>query len=278
MGVSAEAFGKNRPWATPFYVASLTEGEDMKKINTRAITLAATLTALCFVTGLLPYVFFLPVMVAATTLSLGMTAFVGLAFGAVSILYCFVMPMSPVALAFIEAPYIAIFPRILAAIGAFAVYRLIIKLAKPTKRGTRAVAVGAAAATGSLLNTAFVVGLFVLVMPSMQVGETTMLLYAPIMLISGAIEFACMAFITPPISLTLDRFVLNKSRKPKPVLAVNADVSGRDAKADPSQISDSADADTLGSADVIADGNSPDAAVQNSDVAATRRTDTADAT
>ena len=55
----------------------------MNKINTRAITLAATLTALCFVTGMLPYVFFLPVMVAATTLSLGMTAFVGLAFGAV---------------------------------------------------------------------------------------------------------------------------------------------------------------------------------------------------
>lgn len=250
----------------------------MKKINTRAITLAATLTALCFVTGLLPYVFFLPVMVAATTLSLGMTAFVGLAFGAVSILYCFVMPMSPVALAFIEAPYIAIFPRILAAIGAFAVYRLIIKLAKPTKRGTRAVAVGAAAATGSLLNTALVVGLFVLVMPSMQVGETTMLLYAPIMLISGAIEFACMAIITPPISLTLDRFVLNKTRKPKPVSAVNAAVSDSDAKADPSHALDSADADTLGSADVIADGNSPDAAVKNSDVAATRRTDTADAT
>lgn len=194
----------------------------MKKINTRAITLAATLTALCFVTGLLPYVFFLPVMVAATTLSLGMTAFVGLAFGAVSIMYCFVMPMSPVALAFVEAPYIAIFPRILAAIGAFAVYRLIIKLAKPSKRGTRAVAVGAAAATGSLLNTALVVGLFLLVMPGMSVGEVTMLAYTPIMLISGAIEFACMAVVTPPISMTLDRFVLNKARKPKPISAVNA--------------------------------------------------------
>ncbi len=216
----------------------------MNKINTRAITLAATLTALCFVTGMLPYVFFLPVMVAATTLSLGMTAFVGLAFGAVSIMYCFVMPASPVAYAFIEAPYIAIFPRILAAVGAFAVYRLILKLAKPKKRATRAAAVGAAAATGSVLNTAFVVGLFLLVVPSMQVGEVTMLAYAPIMLVSGAIELACMAVITPPVSMTLDKFVLNRAKK-RPIASVAVQVSaqtnGADAAAQPEAQTDEKD-------------------------------------
>lgn len=216
----------------------------MNKINTRAITLAATLTALCFVTGMLPYVFFLPVMVAATTLSLGMTAFVGLAFGAVSIMYCFVMPMSPVAYAFIEAPYIAIFPRILAAVGAFAVYRLILKLAKPNKRATRAAAVGASAATGSVLNTAFVVGLFLLVVPSMQVGEVTMLAYTPIMLVSGAIELACMAVITPPVSMTLDKFVLNRAKK-RPIASVAVQVSaqtnGADAAAQPEAQTDEKD-------------------------------------
>ena len=65
------------------------------KINTRSITLAATLTALCAVSGFAPGIFFLPVMVAATTLSVGMTAFVGLAFGCISLAYSFVMPASP---------------------------------------------------------------------------------------------------------------------------------------------------------------------------------------
>ena len=125
--------------------------------------------------------------------------------------------MSPVAMAFIEAPYIAILPRILAAIGAFGVYKLITKLAKPSRRATRAVTVGVVSAVGSLLNTALVVGLFVLIMPNMSVvyggDEMTMLVYAPIMLLSGLIEMVCMAVITPPISLTLDRFVLNRTHK-----------------------------------------------------------------
>ena len=62
------------------------------KISTRSITLAATLTAMCFVTGLLPYVFFLHVTVAATTLSVGIAAFVGFEFGSVSVALIFLLP------------------------------------------------------------------------------------------------------------------------------------------------------------------------------------------
>ncbi len=181
------------------------------KISTRSITLAATLAALCAVTGFIPYVFFLPVMVAATTLSVGMTAFVGLAFGCISLAYSFIMPASPVAMAFIDAPYIAIAPRILAALGAVGTYRLAVKLFKPTGRGGKFACASVAAAMGSLLNTATVVGLMALVMPNAQLGSVTLWAYIPSMLISGAIECPCMAVLTPPITLTLQKTVL-KSR------------------------------------------------------------------
>lgn len=184
----------------------------MKNIKTRSITLAATLTALCGITGLLPYVFFLPVTVAATTLSVGFAAFVGLAFGAVSIAYSFLMPTSVVAMSFIQAPYIAIAPRILASLGAFAVYALIVRAAKPKKRAAKFASVSVAAAVGSLLNTALVVSMLVLIMPMSELGGVTVLAYVPTMLISGAIECVCMAALTPPVSLTLEKTALKSGR------------------------------------------------------------------
>lgn len=187
------------------------------KIQTRSLTLAATLAALCAVTGMIPYVFFLPVAVACATLSVGMAAFVGLAFGCISLVYSYTMPMSPVALAFVQAPYIAIVPRVLAALGAYGVFRLITKLAKPQKRGARFAAVSASSAMASLLNTALVVGMFLLIMPNDNLGGTTLLTYAPFMLGSGAIECVCMAILTPPIVLILERTVL-KIKERKPVL------------------------------------------------------------
>ncbi len=185
------------------------------KISTRSITLAATLTALCAVTGFLPYVFFLPVMVAATTLTVGIAAFVGLAFGAVSIAYSFLSPTGIVAAAFIQAPYIAIVPRLFAALGAFGAYKLIEHFAKPQKRSGKFAAVSIAAAIGSLLNTALVVAMFYFIMPGFETGGATMIVAIPEMLISGAIECACMAALTPPISLTLNRVVLKNRSCPR---------------------------------------------------------------
>lgn len=179
------------------------------KISTRSITLAATLTAMCFVTGLLPYVFFLPVTVAATTLSVGIAAFVGFAFGAVSVAYSFLIPTgSFVGVAFMQAPYVAIIPRVLAALGAFGAYKLIEHIAKPQKRAAKFAAVSASATTGSLLNTALVVSMFVLILPNLTAGGATLAVAVPQMLISGAIECVCMAAITPPITLTLNKVVL----------------------------------------------------------------------
>ena len=179
------------------------------KISTRSITLAATLTAMCFVTGLLPYVFFLSVTVAATTLSVGIAAFVGFAFGAVSVAYSFLIPTgSFVGVAFMQAPYVAIIPRVLAALGAFGAYKLIEHIAKPQKRAAKFAAVSASATIGSLLNTALVVSMFVLILPNLTAGGATLAVAVPQMLISGAIECVCMAAITPPITLTLNKVVL----------------------------------------------------------------------
>lgn len=192
------------------------------KINTRSLTLAATLAALCAVTGFIPYVFFLPVCVAATTLSLGMVAFVGLAFGCISLAYSFVMAASPVSMAFIEAPYIAILPRILAAVAMFGVYKLLMRVFKPTKRGGRFAVTAVAAGLGSLFNTAFVVGLMAAVMPYSDFGGITIIAYVPTMLISGAIECPCMAILVPPITLTLEKTVL-RGRKKTDVAVTNDD-------------------------------------------------------
>ena len=83
-----------------------------------------------------------------------------------------------------------------------------------------------------------------LVVPSMQVGEVTMLAYTPIMLVSGAIELACMAVITPPVSMTLDKFVLNRAKK-RPIASVAVQVSaqtnGADAAAQPEAQTDEKD-------------------------------------
>lgn len=187
------------------------------KIQTRYLTLAATLAALCAVTGMIPYVFFLPVVVACATLGVGMSAFVGLAFGCISLLYSFTMPMSPVSLAFVQAPYIAIVPRVLAALGSCGMFKLIEKLARPQHRGARFAAVSASSAVGSLLNTALVVGMFVLIMPNGEFDGITMLAYVPTMLISGAIECVCMAVLAPPIVLTLKNTVLKTKEKKKSI-------------------------------------------------------------
>ena len=189
------------------------------KINTRSITLAATLTALCAVSGAMPYVFFLPVAVAASTLSLGTVAFVGLAFGCISLAYCFVMPASVVSVAFVQAPYIAILPRIAAALVAFGVFKLMCKLLKTDvdgkhARARRAAASSVSAAFGSIANTAIVIGLLVAIMPESEMGGVTVIAYVPTMLISGVIECVCMAALTPPIALALDKYVLKKRKKP----------------------------------------------------------------
>lgn len=211
------------------------------KIQTRSITLAATMSALSCATYMIPFVFFIPVTVAATTLSFGLTAFVGLAFGAISVAYSFLFPTGLVAMAFVQAPYIAILPRVLAAVGAFGVYKLITRFLKPTKKPARFAAVSASAAVCSLLNTALVVGMMVLILPNLSDGSQTMLAYSVELVIRGAIEVVCMAALTPPITLTLEKVVLRRGAKKPTAIAATAQNGNASECADDACVTETAD-------------------------------------
>lgn len=184
------------------------------KSATRSVTIVAALVALCAVTGLFPFVFFLPVIVAATTLSVGIAAFVGFAFGCISIVYSFILPVpSFAALGFMRAPYIAVVPRIFAAVGAYFVHYVIVRAFAPETRRGKFAAIAAAAATGSLLNTALVVSLFVTTLPTLELGGITMLVAAPEMLVSGCAECVCVAALAPPIVLAIERALPTIARR-----------------------------------------------------------------
>lgn len=182
------------------------------KYNARKIAILAVLSALCSVTGALPLVFFLPVTVAVTALPLGMAAVTGLAFGIVSLCYSFILPTSIVSAAFIETPYLAILPRILAALCGALLYKLLCRLWKSKRKGARAARAAIGGGLTSALNTAFVVGLMMLIMPSFAFGGVTVAAYALVMLTSGAIEIAVTAILTPAVSIVLEDRVLARGR------------------------------------------------------------------
>lgn len=182
------------------------------KIDARKIATCAVLSALCAVTGALPFVFFIPVTVAVTALPLGMAAVAGLAFGIVSMCYSFILPTSLVSAAFIEAPYLAILPRICAAVCGALCFKLICKLWKSNGRGARVARAAIGGGITSALNTAFVVGLMLLIMPNFAFGGVTVAAYAVVMLTSGAIEIAVTAVLTPAVSVVLEDRVLLRGK------------------------------------------------------------------
>ena len=181
-----------------------------KTINARFITVAAVMLAMNMVAPVIPFVpiFFLPTMIAATLLGLKMTLFVSVSFGLVSVIYSFILPTTIVGLAFQHAPYLAIVPRIVAALGAYIVFIALSKGLEQTNLNKNLKAVlpiSIAAATGSILNTALVVSGFIIIVPDVYFGGITILLALPTMLISGLIEFILLAVITPPIVITLKK-------------------------------------------------------------------------
>lgn len=194
------------------------------KIDSRAIAMAAVLCALCAVTGLLPYVFFLPVTVAITALSFPMAVFVGFAFGLISLLYSFFMPVSIVSAAIVTAPYIAILPRVTTAIIGYGAFVLIKILIKPKTKMAERITYALSGGVTSILNTITVVGLMCLVMPEFSFGGVTIAAYVSVMIIAGCIECCAMAVLTPTVTVLLNKTVLKNSRafKQKRENALNA--------------------------------------------------------
>lgn len=174
------------------------------KSRAKTIAVLAITTALMIVLAPLPAVFLLPLLFTAVTRDWKLSLIAGLLFGVIS--YCFsLMGTTIVSIAFIEAPYIAIVPRIIVGFVTHLVFRLFKKLFRGDGRVSRFLPYSLAGAIGSLTNTALVVGAFALFMPNLQFGEITMLVYIPTILIMGAVELLVGAIVLPPLALGVEK-------------------------------------------------------------------------
>lgn len=176
----------------------------MNNPKAKTVVICATLTALTAVMGALPFVFLVPLLYACVTQNTKVSLFMGLVFGVTSFLYS-LMGGSPVAAAFVEAPWIAILPRIAVGLIAHGTFALCKRLIKGRGKAARIAPIAAAAAVGSLSNTVLVVSLLLLFMRGTSFEGVTVYLYTPTMLINGAIELAATAIIVPALALGVER-------------------------------------------------------------------------
>lgn len=170
----------------------------------KSIALCAVLVALTAVFGAIPYAFLIPVLLAAVTTDFKTSFVVSTFFGVVSLLYS-LMGGSVVAVAFVANPWIPIVGRIFVGPAARGAYVLVNKAIKKEGKLKSVLPRTVGAAVGSLANTVIVVSLLVLFAPNAGLEETTVIVYVPIMLISGAIEFAVNVLCVPPIALAVDK-------------------------------------------------------------------------
>lgn len=168
------------------------------KIDAKLITVAAVTFALTAVLGLLPYVFFIPLLFTCTTRGWRMTVIESLFFGVLSLVYSFLMP-TPVATVFTQNPWMPIVPRLLAGLACHGTYVLMRRVCKGDSKAATVVPVIVACAVGSLLNTGLIVPCLVwrahsLIVPT--IGET---------FISAAIELGVSVTVVPTLAVTVGR-------------------------------------------------------------------------
>lgn len=163
------------------------------------IALAAVFVALTAVFGALPFVFLVPVLLAALTTDFKTSFIVSAFFGVISLLYSF-MGGSIVAVAFVSAPWIPIAARIFVGPAARGAFLLVGKCFRTDSRAKTVVSAAVGALAGTLTNTALVVTLLILVTPS-----ETLFAGVPAMLISGAIELAVNIVALPPLALAVNK-------------------------------------------------------------------------
>ena len=192
------------------------ERREKMKSNVKLITVGAVTLALTAVLGMLPYVFFIPLLFTCVTRGWKMSFFESLCFGVLSLLYSFMSPASFVAAAFIANPLIPITPRLISGAGCHAVYAGLRRVCKGESKVMRVLPVIAACAVGSILNTALVVpclmwrggmlfGTYGLTR-ALLLGET---------LISGAIELAIAVAVVPTLAITVGKALRLNGYTPK---------------------------------------------------------------
>lgn len=184
--------------------------------KSKTVVLCAVILALMAVMGALPYVFLLPLLFVCVWSNWKMSLAASLMFGVVSLCYAF-MGSSIVSVAFVSAPWIPIVPRLFVGLGAHFAYKGADKLIRGGGKLRQSLPYAVAGAAGSLLNTGLIIACLVLFTPDVVAGGTVMYVYAPYLLISGAIELAVNALLLPPIAVTVKKALSRGGARTKPV-------------------------------------------------------------
>jgi uncharacterized membrane protein len=183
----------------PVSIGSAKRGSLSKWVTTgvlSALVLMMDLTGIDFIP--LPFasitLLHIPVIIGAILEGPVCGCFIGLLFGVASIIKAGIIGATPIDLAFLHFPLLAIVPRVLIGLAAWGVYRLI--AGKPhTVEGAAGVAreliaIVAASVAGALVNTVLVLGGLVLCVPEITVAMA--LLAAP----NGLLEAAAAALVS----------------------------------------------------------------------------------
>jgi uncharacterized membrane protein len=179
-------------------------------LRIRKIAVAGVLSAVVIVLGfaglgfiLLPLgavtILHVPVIIGAILEGPLVGFFIGLLFGIFSIIQAAMVAATPVDLAFLHYPFIAILPRILIGPAAWAVYTLISgrpKTPAPPRLIRESAALIAAAVAGTLVNTVLVLSSLVLVVP-----EISWQLAVTVGVTNGPAEAAVASIITLAVIL-----------------------------------------------------------------------------
>lgn len=175
----------------------------------KAVTLCAVLLALTVVLGALPYVFLLPLLVACVFTDWKTSVVTSLFFGVISLLYAF-MGASLVSLAFVAQPWIPIACRLVVGLLARGAFVATDKCIKKEGRLKRVLPVSVAASVGSIANTGLIVACLALSVPNLELAGVTILVYIPVMLISGVIELIVNNLALVPLTLALNKIYNRK--------------------------------------------------------------------
>lgn len=184
------------------------------KFNAFTLTQLALFSALIVVMSFVPYTgiisygvisittLHIPVIIGSVLLGWKNGAFLGLVMGVCSLIRAWLMPGSPLEQIIFMNPIVSVLPRIFIGLFAGLIYAGMIKLTK----GKQAFSIGAAALTGSLTNTVFVLLLMNLLYYqklSATFGGTLLTIVSTIFSLNGAIEILGAVIISIPIAMAL---------------------------------------------------------------------------
>ncbi|HEY8444082.1 MAG TPA: hypothetical protein VIL24_04730 [Clostridia bacterium] len=182
----------------------------MRRTFSADIVLYSMFTAMLAGFLFLPYVFLIPLIIMVICMDFKASVYISAAFGIISILYAFFMPMfsaSFVALAFRKYPLIAIIPRLFVGPAAYGAKILLKKLTKNSSNFflREVLPYSVVGAVATLTNTVLVVGSFAVFAMDFSALDVTMPLAIGEMIIAGSIELAIAVAITPAIILALKK-------------------------------------------------------------------------